>query len=157
MLVSRIALVALLTASTLGAQAKKTPVKVTKNEVPAYTGPSTLDGIYTNEQASRGKTVYANSCKSCHSATTHTGALFAQWWKDKPLSDLFTFVLTKMPKNDPGSLPPEDVGDVVAYLLKMNALPAGPEEFWPIADSLKKFRVLLKPVKGSSPVKRAKP
>jgi hypothetical protein len=150
-------LLCLAAAPALQAQTKKPAVKVTKNEAPAYTGPSTLDGIYTNEQASRGKTVYANSCKSCHSATTHTGALFAQWWKDKPLSELFNFVLTRMPKNDPGSLPPEDVGDVVAYLLKMNALPTGPEEFWPIADSLKKYRVLLKPTKGSSPVKRAKP
>ena len=35
-----------------------------------------------------------------------------------------------MPKNDPGSLAPEDVADVVAYLLKMNAMPVGKDELY---------------------------
>ena len=97
-----------------------------------------------DEQASRGKDVYAGSCKACHTASTHTGETFAKWWRGKQLSDLFTFVSTRMPKNAPGTLAPEDVADVMAYLLKMNAMPVGPGELPPDVDSLKKFRIELK-------------
>src|SRR5579862_3003807 len=38
--------------------------------------PSTLDGLYTEAQARRGKDVYFGSCRSCHSAESHTGATF---------------------------------------------------------------------------------
>ena len=107
--------------------------------------PSTLSGVYTDEQASRGKDVYTGTCRSCHSPTSHTGATFAKWWRGKQLSDLFTFVSTRMPKNDPGTLAPEDVADV-------DGVPAQDERdarrhrpsFHPDADSLKKFRIEVK-------------
>ena len=123
---------------------------------PKPIGPSTLDGVYTDEQASRGKDVYAGTCRSCHSPMSHTGATFNKWSRGKQLSDLFTFVSTRMPKNDPGSMAPEDVADVVAYLLKMNAMPVGPAELPPDADSLKKFRIEAKP-KAATTTKRANP
>lgn len=104
-------------------------------------GPSTLSGVYTEEQAARGKDVYAGNCRSCHTPISHTGSMFETWWRGKQLSDLFTFVRTQMPKNDPGSLSPEDAADVVAYLLQMNAMPPGRTELSPDADSLKKFRI----------------
>jgi cytochrome c len=119
--------------------------------------PSTLSGVYTNEQASRGKDVYAGSCRSCHSPASHTGATFNKWWRGKHLSDLFLFVSTRMPKNDPGSLAPEDVADVMAYLLKMNAMPVGKEELPPDADSLKKIRIETKRSSAPSTAKRKKP
>ena len=129
------------------------PAATAKGPPPA----STLVGVYTDEQAGRGKEVYAGSCKSCHSATSHTGATFAKWWKGKQLSELFNFIATRMPKNDPGSLAIEDVADVTAYLLKMNAMPVGSGELPPDADSLKKFRIELKRSAGPSTAKRAKP
>ena len=119
--------------------------------------PSTLSGVYTDEQASRGKDVYAGSCRSCHSPASHTGATFNKWWRGKHLSDLFLFVSTRMPKNDPGSLAPEDVADVMAYLLKMNAMPVGKEELPPDADSLKKIRIETKRSSAPSTAKRKKP
>jgi S-disulfanyl-L-cysteine oxidoreductase SoxD len=118
--------------------------------------PSTLNGVYTEEQASRGKDVYSGSCRSCHTPASHTGATFNKWWRGKHLSDLFVFVSTRMPKNDPGSLAPEDVADVMAYLLKMNAMPVGPEELPPDADSLKKIRIDTKR-SAPSTAKRKKP
>ena len=121
-------------------------------------GPSTLDGLYTDEQASRGKDVYLNSCRSCHTPASHTGATFNQWWRGKHLSDLFAFVSTRMPKNDPGSLAPEDVADVMAYLLKMNAMPVGPNELPADVDSLKKYRIEAKSKTTTPPPpKRKKP
>ena len=123
---------------------------------PAYTGLSTLSGVYTDEQASRGKDVYAGACRSCHTPVSHTGATFSKWWRGKQLSDLFGFISTAMPKNDPGSLAPEDVADVTAYLLKMNAMPVGPAELPPDIDSLRKFRIERKPTRPA-PAKRKKP
>ena len=124
--------------------------------VKAPEGPSTLSGVYTDEQADRGKDVYAGACRSCHTPASHTGATFNRWWRGKRLSDLFGFISTNMPKNDPGSLAPEDAADVTAYLLKINAMPAGTAELPPDIDSLKKFRIETKPSRPS-PAKRKKP
>jgi mono/diheme cytochrome c family protein len=118
---------------------------------------STLSGVYTDEQAGRGKDVYFGSCRSCHTPASHTGATFAKWWRGKRLSDLFTFVSTRMPKNDPGSLAPEDVADVMAYLLKMNVMPVGTVELPADADSLEKIRIETKKSSGKSIAKRTKP
>ena len=127
------------------AQASRSPVtRVVDTPPPSASGPSTLSGVYTAEQAARGKDVYAGNCRSCHSPQSHTGETFAVWWQGKQLSDLFTFVSTRMPKNDPGSLSLEDAADVVAYLLQMNAMPVGKNELYPDADSLTKFRIETK-------------
>lgn len=142
------------TPSHVAAQTGKTSTVATSG---ASASPSTLSGVYTEEQASRGKDVYAGSCRSCHTPASHTGATFNKWWRGKRLSDLFLFVSTRMPKNDPGSLAPEDVADVMAYLLKMNAMPVGPEELPPDADSLKKIRIDTKRSSAPSTAKRKKP
>ena len=105
---------------------------------------TTLSGVYTAAQAARGKNVYAGSCRSCHAPESHTGQTFETWWQGKKLSELFTFIATQMPKHDPGSLAREDVADVVAYLLEMNALPAGTRELSPHADSLNRYRIEVK-------------
>lgn len=149
-------------ATTASGQPPKT---ATKAAPPAKTAPktttarpSTLSGVYTKAQATRGRYVYIGSCVNCHSAATHTGATFAEWWKGKPLADLYSYVLERMPKNDPGSLAPEDAADVVAYLLQMNQMPVGKAEIYPDADSLKKFRIdLVQQRSGTSTAKGAKP
>jgi hypothetical protein len=140
--------------SRAAAQTSKTST-VSAAQMPG--APSTLSGVYTDEQASRGKDVYAGSCRSCHTPASHTGATFNKWWRGKQLSDLFLFVSTRMPKNDPGSLAPDDVADVMAYLLKMNAMPVGKEELPPDADSLKKIRIETKRSSATSTAKRKKP
>lgn len=138
------------------ASAKAQGTSAKPRAAPASSGLTTLKGVYTAEQASRGKDVYAGACKSCHTPVSHTGATFNKWWRGRQLSDLFGFISTNMPKNDPGSLAPEDVADVTAYLLKMNAMPVGPAELPPDIDSLKKFRIEIKPSRPS-PAKRKKP
>jgi hypothetical protein len=84
--------------------------------------------------------------------------VFERTWRGKTLGDLYTFVSMRMPKNDPGTLAAEDVADVVAYLLKMNAMPVGTAEIYPDADSLKKFRIdVVKSSSGTSTAKRKTP
>lgn len=142
------------TAKTSSTTAAKT-VQAPANQASA--GPSTLNGVYTKDQATRGRYVYLGSCKNCHSVETHTGKVFADRWTGKPLSELYSFVLERMPKNDPGSMAPEDVADVVAYLLQLNAMPVGKEELYPEADSLKKYRIELVHRSGTSTAKGTKP
>ena len=102
---------------------------------------STTSGVYTDEQATRGRDTYQMQCKSCHTPASHTGATFASWWDRKPLSELFEFVTTRMPKNEPGSLQPDEYADVVAYLLKLNDMPSGSEELPADSVALKKIRI----------------
>jgi S-disulfanyl-L-cysteine oxidoreductase SoxD len=120
---------------------KKSPALKTVAAAPA---PSTLDGVFTADQAARGRDVYLGSCKSCHAPASHTGAMFKRFWVGKPLSNLFMFVSERVPKNDPGSLAPDDVADVVSYLLQWNAMPPGTRELPADLDSLKKLRIDLK-------------
>lgn len=102
---------------------------------------STASGVYTEEQATRGRDTYQMQCKSCHTPASHTGATFAAWWDRKPLSELFQFVTTRMPKNEPGSLQPDEYADVIAYLLKLNELPSGTEPLPADSVALKKIRI----------------
>ena len=105
---------------------------------------TTLSGVYTSDQASRGQDVYAGSCRGCHTPASHTGDTFAKYWLHKSVADLFTYTGTYMPKNDPGSLDLHDVADVVAYLLKMNQMPAGPTELLPDTTALRQIRIEAK-------------
>jgi mono/diheme cytochrome c family protein len=102
---------------------------------------STASGVYTDEQATRGRDTYQMQCKSCHTPASHTGPTFASWWDRKPLSDLYQFVTTRMPKNEPGSLQPDEYADLIAYLLKLNDLPSGSEPLPADSVVLKKIRI----------------
>ena len=102
------------------------PTAPTKTAAPSAPRPkTTLSGIYTLEEARAGKEMYAGLCAGCHTAISHTGPTFRQHWAGRPLSDLFTFMRTMMPKNDPGSLAEEDYGVLLAYMLQLNRMPAG--------------------------------
>lgn len=63
-------------------------------------------------------------CRSCHAGATHT-TTFKTNWGGYPLADLFSYMMTAMPKNDPGSLTADDNALVLAYLLRMMGMPPG--------------------------------
>src|SRR5436309_1129337 len=65
---------------------------------------TTLSGIYTADEAKEGSTLYMGFCASCHAAVSHTGPEFRKKWAGRPLADLYDFMHTNMPKNDPASL-----------------------------------------------------
>jgi mono/diheme cytochrome c family protein len=102
---------------------------------------TTAAGVYTAEQAARGRDTYLMQCKSCHTPESHTGPVFASWWDRKPLSELYYFIATRMPKNEPGSLQPQEYIEVVAYLLKLNDMPSGSDELRADSVALKKIRI----------------
>lgn len=80
--------------------------------------------VYSAAQATRGEALYMSMCVSCHPPATYTGAVFLTW-QGRNLGELLAFLQEKMPKNDPGSLTDKEYADVMAYMLKLNKMPAG--------------------------------
>ena len=91
-------------------------------------GKSTLDGVYTAAQAARGQNTFAFNCQGCHTPASYTGEQFTKHWVGKPLTELYGFISTMMPKSEPGSLSEGEYAQLVAYLLKLNQMPAGSVE-----------------------------
>lgn len=102
---------------------------------------STMSGVYNAAQAVKGEEVYMGLCVSCHPAGTYVGEPFTTVWGGRPLSDLFGSISRNMPKQDPGSLTPEEYAQVIAYLLRMNDVPAGKTELPTDDDTLKAIRI----------------
>lgn len=104
---------------------------------------STADGIYTAAQAKRGADVYAGRCQSCHTAASHTGPPFRNRWVGRPLSELFDYIIREMPKTEPGTLTMENYTVVLAYMLRMNGMPAGRRALTSDAKALKSIRIRM--------------
>ena len=85
---------------------------------------------YTETQAEAGANVYASDCRVCHRANFEgsfeapelAGPNFRNAWGARPLSELQELIATTMPPDEAGSLTPENVSAVVAYLLQANEL-----------------------------------
>jgi len=105
---------------------------------------STRAGVYTAGQATRGREVYQLSCMSCHTPASHAGPIFAAKWEGRLLWELFRYVSDAMPKSEPGSLTERQYTLVLAYLLRMNGMPAGSEELTADSLALKRIRIELK-------------
>lgn len=94
---------------------------------------STLDGVYTPEQAERGRTTYVRVCSACHALDWYQGDQIAAW-TGAPVYNLFEVIRTSMPKDNPGSLKRRDYVDMLAYILALNGMPPGSEEL-PVGSS----------------------
>lgn len=93
------------------------------------------DGVYSNAQAARGQTLYAQRCAACHGPAMQgaqgpplTGDAFVSRWQTEPLSSLFTKIAKTMPLDAPGDLTAQQSADVLAHLLKSSGFPAGRTE-----------------------------
>ena len=94
-------------------------------------------GVYTAEQAQRGKGIYEAYCTRCHGLNLLGGrqggvggpalkdANFWVSWERAPLSTLYGKIERTMPLDSPASLRTDDYTDVVAYILAENAFPSG--------------------------------
>jgi quinoprotein glucose dehydrogenase len=117
--------------------------------LPAAADKTVWDGVYTAAQATRGGAVYATECSGCHrdglperAAPAADGGRFMEAWGEDSLKSLFTVIKTTMPQSAPGSLSDTAYTDIVAYILKENAFPAGAEEL--TAGALDTVRVQAK-------------
>lgn len=92
------------------------------------------DGVYTEEQATRGKELFTKTCVECHGEELTgmediipplTGEIFLKTWQGRSVGDLFDQITKNMPALSPGSLKPEQAADLVAYILSVSKYPAG--------------------------------
>jgi mono/diheme cytochrome c family protein len=101
--------------------------------VTAQTRKTVWDGVFTAEQAVRGKTMFATTCAACHGADLSggngpalKGDVFLNHWMEGSLDALFAKVKS-MPPNR-ANLGDIAYVDLLASLLDANAFPAGAKE-----------------------------
>ena len=95
------------------------------------------DGVYTEEQATRGEALYGEHCVRCHGATLQgngegakplNDAAFKSTWNEVPLGALFDRIRLSMPQDKPGTMTRQQVADLLAFILRANKFPAGKDE-----------------------------
>jgi mono/diheme cytochrome c family protein len=101
-------------------------------------------GVYTEAQAFKGEKVAETTCIGCHgsglsggdSGPKLVGDVFLANWSTQPVSELFGWIREAMPADAPGTLGKDDAAAVVAYILKLNKMPAGKQALSSDRDDL---------------------
>jgi glycine/D-amino acid oxidase-like deaminating enzyme len=107
------------------------------------TSVSSLTGVYSQGQARRGADAYRKYCGACHTAATHSGEAFQTSWSGRSALELFDYLRTTMPNDNPGRLSRGQYTDVVAYLLQLNGMPAGPRSLSAEPKQLDQIRIAI--------------
>jgi Cytochrome c len=114
---------------------------------------SQWDGVFTDEQAARGRVLYEQRCASCHgrdlqgvllpqhypgerSVVPLVGADFDWRWNGLSLNIISERVRLSMPQNNPGSLNRQQNADILAFILQSGGFPPGATELQPSAEAL---------------------
>jgi len=113
---------------------------------------SVWEGVYSDEQANRGKALYAQECASCHGSELTGGEMapplaggeFLAGWDGLTIGDLFERIRISMPQNAPGSLSGQQNADILAYVLSVSKFPAGAAEMPKEAGILKQIKLEVK-------------
>lgn len=116
-------------------------------------GKTVWDGVYTNEQAARGKGEYDDNCAACHSTgegPALVGDAFMRRWFEDTLNAPFTKMRTQMPLDAPGTLPDHVYVDVISFLLSASGFPAGADELRPDPELLASISVVEKEGPGGA-------
>jgi S-disulfanyl-L-cysteine oxidoreductase SoxD len=107
--------------------------------------PSVLDGVFTDAQAERGRSVFQRTCTMCHGLPEFTAGAHVPAAKYENLGDMFMKIASTMPMDDPGGLSWQEYSAVVSYILQANGYPAGDEELPADINQLLPIRVVPKP------------
>jgi cytochrome c len=126
----------------------------------AQAGRSVKSGVYTIDQARRGREHYRKRCILCHldngqgraaepeivgqsleregdaEAPPVAGAPFLTKWNGKTAGALYDLVRKTMPVGSAGSLSEQEYADVLAYLFELSKVPAGQQELPSTRDQL---------------------
>ena len=93
------------------------------------------EGVYTVEQAARGREVYQAQCTTCHGDALGgdvgpplAGDDFLSIWSARPLVDLVDKIHNTMPLQAPAPLSRQQSIDLAAYILQAGEFPAGQAE-----------------------------
>lgn len=115
---------------------------------PAVAATSTWSGAYSEAQAELGESAYTKHCAECHGqdlagdgfAPALKGPEFMSNWNGLTLGDLFERIRVSMPPTNPNSVTPKEKIEIVAYLLKQAAFPAGKTDLPSTQDALKTIK-----------------
>ncbi|MCH8125088.1 cytochrome c [candidate division KSB1 bacterium] len=110
---------------------------------------STIVAIYTDDQAERGALVYEKSCGICHQPEQFKGAVFMDAWGGQPVDALYTLIRTTMPYDNPSRLSRRQYAEILAYIFKLNGMPAGETKLPSNIRKLKKITIEPLPEKRS--------
>ncbi len=93
------------------------------------------DGVYTQQQATRGAASFASTCTRCHSADASddgrrplAGKAFWESFRESTVDRLLDYVSKNMPNGAGGTLEATTYADLVAFILSRNDLPSGTAE-----------------------------
>jgi len=124
-----------------------------------------MDGVYTAEQAKRGRGHYEKRCVLCHldrgqgheampeivgqsleregdpEASPVAGEVFQKKWGGRNAWDLFSTMTSTMPVGSPRSLAQQEYADVLAYIFELNKFPAGQQELTAARDRLEPIAI----------------
>jgi len=97
---------------------------------------ATSAGVFTEEQADRGKDVYMQECVACHLddllgdgiAPPLLGIPFSFRWSELSIGDMYAAIRTTMPQGAPASLSAQRYVDIIAFMLHANEYPTGDSE-----------------------------
>ena len=114
---------------------------------------ATSAGVFTEDQAARGKDTYLQECSACHLddllgdgiAPPLVGVSFSFRWSDLSIGDMYAAIRTTMPQGAPSSLSPQGYIDIIAYMLHVNEYPTGDTELPPEEAALQQITVDEKP------------
>jgi cytochrome c len=126
---------------------------------------SVMDGVYTTEQARRGRDHYRKRCVLCHldngqghaavpvipgesleregdaEAPAVAGEPFQKKWNGRTAWELFGTMASTMPVGAPRSLAPQEYADLLAFLFELNKFPAGQRELTPAREQLEAITI----------------
>ena len=118
----------------------------------AATDRTVWDGVYTEEQATRGRVDYMKSCASCHAADLRGSNTapslveesFAFLYGDTTVAELYGRIRRLMPSDRPNSLSSQSYRDIVSFILQSNKFPPGEKELEADPETLRQILITTK-------------
>jgi mono/diheme cytochrome c family protein len=113
------------------------------------------DGVFTTEQAARGKPRFEASCSRCHNnelvgserGPALKGNGFLSKYENDSLAALFTLIRDTMPRDGGAGVVSDEVKiDILSYILERNEIPAGKEELKLDQSALEGIKIAKKGV-----------
>ena len=113
------------------------------------------DGVFTAEQARRGKAQFETNCGACHGApgsggsdrsgpTLIGGDRFMKAWEFSGLNQLVSKVFDQMPQGYPSNVEDAVKLDIISYILQSNGFPAGSKELGADLTALREIQIVRK-------------
>lgn len=118
----------------------------------AQTTKTVWDGVYTTDQAKRGRAQFNDQCASCHGpemnggemAPPLAGSAFLSNWDGETAGSLEERIRISMPQGAEGTLSRQQVADIIASVFAANDMPAGTTELPKELEILKQIQITAK-------------